>query len=244
MRPVRRNKSPRTSEFDDYSQAQAELISRLGSYCSYCERRIATLLAVEHIQPKNLPAYAHLRGRWENFLLACVNCNSTKTNKDVNLAQVLLPDRDNTFAAYDYTEDGKVFVKPDLGAAVRDAALATLSLVGLDKQMSRVEDANGKMVAIDRVAQRMEAWLIAQESKSDIEADPTNDALRRASVRTATQSGFFSIWMTVFDGDTDMKQRLVRAFAGTEPSGCFHPTTTVPVSPAPNPDGLSQGGKI
>ena len=100
MRPIRRGGSPRHSDFNNYKDAKAYLVSRLGSYCSYCERRIATMLAVEHIQPKDLPAYGHLTGRWENFLLGCVNCNSTKKDKDVQLDTILLPDRDNTFAVY------------------------------------------------------------------------------------------------------------------------------------------------
>lgn len=73
MRPIERGPSPRATDFDDYRDAFPELASRLGSYCSFCERRIPTNLAVEHIQPKALPAYAALVGRWDNFLLACVN---------------------------------------------------------------------------------------------------------------------------------------------------------------------------
>ena len=243
MRPVRHGRSPQTTDFDSYETAKPELVSRFGSYCSYCERRLATQISVEHIQSKAPGAYPHLIGRWENFLLACVNCNSTKGKKDVALSEVLLPDRDNTSAAFSYTQDGRVMVSMGLETEVCAAASATLSLLGLEKSVSQVVDANGKMVAVDRVSQRMEAWLIAQESKRDIDKDPDNRFLRLASVRTATQSGFFSIWMTVFESDTDMRRRLIRAFAGTEASGCFDAATAL-VSPAPNPDGLDGGGKI
>ncbi|HRE91997.1 MAG TPA: hypothetical protein PK095_22970 [Myxococcota bacterium] len=41
-----------------------------------------------------------------------------------------------------------------------------------------------------------------------------------------------------------MRQRLVAAFPGTAASGCFDPVTTNPVQPAPNPDGLPDGGKL
>jgi 5-methylcytosine-specific restriction endonuclease McrA len=85
MRPIRRGLSPRTSDFEEYQSAQPYLAGRLDTYCSYCERRIATNLAVEHIQPKGRPAYANLIGRWDNFLLACVNCNSTKAMLNNNL---------------------------------------------------------------------------------------------------------------------------------------------------------------
>lgn len=148
-------------------------------------------LAVEHIQPKGLPAYLPLAGRWDNFLLGCVNCNSSKLNKDVVLTDVLLPDRDNTFAALTYSADGTI-------AADEPMAARLLSLVGLDKPISRTPDANGKQVALDRVAQRMEVWGIAEEEKNNIDANPGHEALRKSVVRTAQQAGFFSIWMTVF----------------------------------------------
>src|SRR5262245_42023705 len=106
MRPVRRGSSPLKHDFEDYTDAKPYLVGRLGPYCSYCERRVATMLAVEHIQPKDNPAYRTLIGRWDNFLLACVNCNSAKKVKDVMLDRIFLPDRDNTFAALAYSADG------------------------------------------------------------------------------------------------------------------------------------------
>ncbi|NOQ13247.1 MAG: HNH endonuclease, partial [Methyloprofundus sp.] len=62
MRPVRRGASPKAEDYEDYSDAKTDLISRISSgqfkerhiaaYCSYCERKIDTNLAVEHIEPK------------------------------------------------------------------------------------------------------------------------------------------------------------------------------------------------
>ena len=112
---------------------------------------IAAQLAVEHIQPKALPPYQHLKGRWDNFLLGCVNCNSTKVDQDVVLNNVLLPDRDNTAAAYAYTLDGRVTVQAGLTHAQQEMAQRTLALTGLDKAISEVLDSNGRLVAIDRV---------------------------------------------------------------------------------------------
>jgi uncharacterized protein (TIGR02646 family) len=124
MRPIRRGASPRLGDFSNYRNALPDLVSRLGCYCSYCERLISVQLAVEHIQPKGLPAYQALIGRWDNFLLACVNCNSTKKNKDVVLSDVLLPDRDNTFSAYLYDAGGGVQVSSlrPVGAAAQAVA--------------------------------------------------------------------------------------------------------------------------
>jgi uncharacterized protein (TIGR02646 family) len=184
----------------------------MGHYCSYCERYIATGLAVEHIQSKALPQYVGLSGRWENFLLACVNCNGTKGHKDVRLADVLLPDRDNTFLAFIYAEDGTVNARPDLSALRRTQATATLSLTGLDRVIDNVLDQNGKLVALDRVSQRMQAWSEANLSRVDIQNDPGNQPLREGAVRLARGVGFFSIWITVFAGDLDMRNRLINAF--------------------------------
>ncbi|MEN8131596.1 MAG: HNH endonuclease [Pseudomonadota bacterium] len=245
MRPVRRGSSPQADDFEPYTDAKPELISRLGGYCSYCERRIATNLAVEHIQPKKLAAYVHLEGRWENFLLGCVNCNSTKSKKDVLLDHILLPDRDNTFLAFTYSPDGTVSCSPDADAhGITEKAQGTLALTGLDKRISAVLDENGKRVSIDRVSQRLETWAVAEESREDVNNHPGNDALRRGAVRTALGYGFFSIWLTVFKDDNDMCNRLIDAFPSTRESGCFNPADAAPVSPAPNPDGLAGGGKI
>jgi uncharacterized protein (TIGR02646 family) len=241
MRPVNRGDSPQDEDFDDYRDAFPELASRLGFYCSYCERRIATNLAVEHIQPKKLPQYGHLEGRWENFLLGCVNCNSTKGKKDVVLGNFLLPDRDNTAFAYTYREDGEIEVSNALSDSQAALAKSTLELVGLDKPISEVADENGQLVAIDRVGQRMEAWLIALDSKQDLGSQPT-DTMRRQVVRTALGQGHFSIWMAVFVDNADMRRLFVEEFPGTA-AECFDEVTLTAVTPRPE-NGLEEGSKV
>jgi hypothetical protein len=196
---------------------------------------------VEHIQPKKLPAYEHLKGRWENFLLGCVNCNSTKGKKDVVLNDVLLPDRDNTAAAFKYTIDGKVTVRVGLTQLQQEMAIRTLELTGLDKPISNAIDSSGRLVAIDRVAQRMEIWLTAQDSKEDLRLNQY-DAFRRQIVKTAIASGCFSIWMTVFEDDVDIRKMLIQGFVGTA-SDCFDPNSTKTISPRPA-NGLPHGSKI
>lgn len=245
MRPIRRNASPRATDFTDYTDAKPDLVARLGAYCSFCERPVVTQLAVEHVQPKGLPIYAHLIGRWNNFLLACVNCNSTKKDKDVVLSQFLLPDRDNTFAAFEYHDNGMVSASM-LAMTTGNGVTANdlLSLTGLDKAALNSPDENGKQVALDRVRQRMETWLEAQSARSDIEENPDNTLLRNYIVKLALKTGFFSVWMKVFEADSDMRLRLIRAFPGTAESGCFDLTSGDSISPAPNPDALVAGGKI
>jgi len=241
MRAIHRGASPRLNDYDEYRDSFTELSARLGMYCSYCERRIATQLAVEHIQPKALLKYRYLQGKWENFLLGCVNCNSTKGKKDVVLSEVLLPDRDNTSAAYKYTPDGRIEIADTLTAPQQAMAGATLKLTGLDKRISEVYDSAGELVAIDRVAQRMETWLIAESSKDDLQANPSN-GFRRQIVRTARAQGFFSIWMTVFGDDLVLRRMLIEEFPGTA-GDCFDPNTTQPIIPRP-PNTLANGCKV
>jgi uncharacterized protein (TIGR02646 family) len=244
VRPICKGASPRPAGFTPYADALPYLVSRLGNYCSYCERSIVTNLAVEHIQPKSLEAYAHLVGEWGNYLLGCVNCNSTKKNKNVVLADVLLPDRDNTFAAFDYLEDGTI--QPSQKAVLAglgEIAKNTLTLTGLDKTPISAVDENEKLVALDRISQRKQAWILALNVKNDLETQPKNITLRNWLVVLAKASGFFSIWMAVFAHDQDMRQRLIKAFQGTLQSGCFDANGTS-ISPAPNINGLANGGKI
>lgn len=245
MRPVRRGPSPQSADFVPYASALAPLVGRIGLYCSYCERLIPTNLAIEHIQAKSLPKYAALEGRWHNFLLGCVNCNSTKGDKEVILSQYLLPDRDNTALAYEYLPDGTVQVARGLTAVRSRKAEATLALVGLDKASAQAAStANEVQVALDRCAQRQQAWFEANVAHDELQAQPDNDLLRRMIVRLAQARGFFSVWMTVFAADRDMRLRLIQAFPGTLESGCFDPVSTAPVKPAPNPDKLISGKKI
>ena len=131
-----------------------------------------------------------------------------------------------------------------LSAKQQVIAARTLALTGLEKRMSEVHDENGHRIAIDRVSQRLQAWGKAQAASDLLHRTPDNEELRVLVAMLAEEAGFFSIWMTVFANDSDMCKRLIEAFPGTSESGCFDPTTTVPISPAPNPDGLPHGGKI
>lgn len=257
MRPVKRGDNPIAGDFGDYEDAKTFLVSRLGSgwyggiqvanYCSYCERPVSTNLAVEHIQPKGLKIggiepYRHLQGRWSNFLLACVNCNSTKGDKDVLMSDLLLPDRDNTFVAFEYLQDGSIqVIAPALQMPLAER---TLSITGLNRAATQSVDENMRSIALERVGQRMNAWLLALDAKSEVDAEPLSLGVQNGVVRSALAIGFFSIWMKVFAGDTVMRNRLIDAFAGTRGSGCFDPATTLAISPAPNPDNLPYGAKL
>ncbi|MEP7126895.1 MAG: hypothetical protein ABJE95_38545 [Byssovorax sp.] len=156
------------------------------------------------------------------------------------LHETFLPDRDNTFAAFDYTPDGKVFPKAALSASDAQIAADTLALTGLDKPLSEVLDSNGEIVAIDRVGQRMEAWIKAQDSLAQLSSCPTN-TVRRLIAALAVESGYFSVWMKVFEGDVATRALLITSFRGTE-AACFD-AQTQPRTPRPQ-NGLAHCGKI
>lgn len=245
MRPVKKGDSPIVGDFRKYEEAKPELVSRLGLYCSYCERRIVTLLAVEHIEPKDgtygKPA---LKRRWSNFLLACTNCNSCKGSSKVDFRRLIFPDRDNTFHAYRYEADGSITLASHLSPRQKVMARNTLRLIGLDKPIQVYTDSNNEQVALDRAAQRMEAFGVARVALSLMLREPNSNALKISITSNAVANGFFSIWMTVFDNYPDMKLRFIQAFDGTENSGCFDMVTGGVFTPAPNLDNLNHGGKI
>lgn len=236
MRPVNRGVAPRT--YSNYKDAKQDLVNQLGSYCSYCERRIPTLLAVEHIQPKALPQYAHLETEWTNFLLACVNCNSAKKTAPVQCEQYFLPDRDNTFIAFKYDENGKVKVSPHLIADDQVIAARTLDLVALNRLEHPDWDEDVLFSALDRLSQRVQVWVQAKEARSDYDNGRSS---ARAIAREAASAGLFSIWMAVFDGIPEVRSEILRAFPNTS-SDCFDNATSA-VSPRPA-NGLAHGGKI
>lgn len=171
-----------------------------------------------------------------------MNCNSTKKDKAVEFSDHLLPDRDNTFFAYKYEQDGSVQVADALLGAARRAAEKTLALTGLDKSIRQAFDENGSLIAQDRSTQRMEAWLVALCARADFEHYPQSVPLARLTLKLAAASGSFSIWMTVFEDVDPVRRGLIEIFRGTAESGCFD-ATGISVSPCPNMDALDCGGR-
>lgn len=217
MRPVQRGECPQDHngqeiKFAEYQQARRELIQRMGEYCSYCEMHLDASLAVEHVQPKKPPgATAAMPEReldWGNFLLACTNCNSSKGDTDVVLADYLWPDRDDTFRALRYSEGGVVDSAPGMHKARADLLI---DLVGLRKQPDTAEASDRRWM------NRREAWDLAVRAKDRLAKCPTEftDDMREQIVDTAHAKGFWSVWMTVFADDPAMRNRLLHALPGT-----------------------------
>lgn len=211
MRPVDKGASPAVA-YAAYGDAIHDLEDRLGRYCSYCERRLETHLAVEHVQPKSLvPALALA---WPNFLLACVNCNSCKGDTPINLPDYLWPDIDNTLRALRYAAGGIVDVDHTNPAPLQAKAAASRRLLGLDRTPGSPTPPTDNDF---RWNKRRETWEKANLAKRRL-ATADSVALREQIAETAQESGMFSIWWEVFAGDVDMRQRLRLAFAGTCPN--------------------------
>jgi uncharacterized protein (TIGR02646 family) len=256
LRPISRGNSPLgKKDYKNYQDAKTNLIDRISSgcsegrhiasYCSYCERKIDTNLAVEHIQPKNGKfGKPKLAGHWHNFLLACVNCNSTKGHKEVRLNNLFLPDRDNTFYVFTYMADGNIEPLNTLSNNNKIKANNTLSLVGLNKFAREIHSQSGKLIAQDRMSQRIEIWSLAETSLDDYINNLESKIMKKYIVKVMLTSGFFSVWMTVFKDYSDMRVLFINAISGTKESECFDESTGETISPHPNCDGLDSGGKI
>lgn len=214
MRPVNRGPAPRT--YATYGDAIDDLEARMGPYCSYCERRLPTSLAVEHVVPKSLvPA---LEKTWNNFLLACTNCNSVKSNQPTSKMGSLWPDLDNTLRAFTYDAAGTVQITTTATTGVKKKARALQEMVGLERHPANRTAA--KPAPRDRRwLQREETWALASRYAKAL---PQQDSplLRDAIVDLALAKGFFSVWFTVFAKDADMRLRLVAAFTGSA-ANCF-----------------------
>ena len=219
MRPVIRGNCPTDGQgndivFNHYRKARGPLIDRIGQYCSYCEMRLDSSLALEHVKSKIHNPDEELH--WDNFLLACTNCNSNKGHDDLNLGNYLWPDADNTFYALQYKEGGLISPSDRLddNPVLKQKAQDTIELTGLDKQ-----PINDPAASDRRWNNRREAWDIAVESKRLLANNDTPE-MRRQIILHATARGYWSIWITVFGDDSNMRRRLLEAFPGTC-SACF-----------------------
>lgn len=169
-------------------------------------------LAVEHKQPKTKNPDRELS--WDNFLLGCANCNSTKGDKDVELDDYYWPDRDNTIRAFEYLKAGILRVNSNLTNSEKERAKKTMELTGLNKTPSQNSARSDR-----RFEKRREAWGQAEEVLQDLLNNDTPQ-MRETIVKLAKATGFFSVWMTVFREDSNMLRRFIDAFPGTCRS-CF-----------------------
>ncbi len=231
MRPINRGEIPKNQDgsaikYSDYTQARGKLIERMGEYCSYCEMQLDSSLAVEHVQPKKTDSskttITERELNWHNFLLSCTNCNSTKGNKDVVLEDYLWPDRDNTFKGIAYKEGGLVCAAP---GPKTDEAKRLIKLVGLDKTPTTSKASDRRWL------NRKEAWDMGMRAKRRL-SENNIEAMKEQIVDTIKSNGYWSIWMTIFSDNSDMKQRFITTFPGTA-ENCFDANNNYEAIPRP-----------
>lgn len=220
MRPIVKGNVPKNTDgtnlvFEEYREAKRFLIERIGEYCSYCERPIKANLAVEHVQPKSLVTDLELN--WDNFLLACTNCNSTKGKKAIVLTDYFWADQDNTFFYFMYNDSGLVNVQEGLSDEESMKAENTIKLTGLDKPAPKPNTKDFKKANDLRAEHRLEAWYKANDFLEDYENTDTNVRLLLSKhlVEIVKGHGFWSIWMTVFKNHPIVIQELVNGIKGT-----------------------------
>ena len=191
--------------FQPYNKAKADLLSRLGEYCSYCER--TGDLHVEHVIPRNHRNHRpDLEQEWTNFLLGCVNCNAIKGDRNDSRNGYLWPDQDDTEAAFSYLPEGIVRVQGNLSGADKKKAKNLFDLVGLGRC-----PANDPCDRDPRWRKRRAAWRQAELARQQVKQGADVDWV----IELAKAVGFFSVWMTVFAADSQICNRLRRSFPGT-----------------------------
>lgn len=221
MRPVNKGSSPYET-ISEYSEALPYLEQRIGCYCSYCEFPINHVPEVEHISARSKGGN---ETAWSNLLLGCNYCNTRK--KDLvtldHQGEYLWPDSDNTAIAYVYSGglpkvNTDALQKLDPSGQILRKAEKLYNLVNLgNKPHAKEKDR--------RFMKRIEAYNIAFQSLKEWNEIPDQEtpaakAFLMQTVNLALQTGFFSVWATVFEDDSVFLNALIDAFPGTE-RACF-----------------------
>ena len=215
MRRIDRGPPPRDEQgnviqFKSNPDAASYLRERIGDYCSYCER--TGDLHLEHVIPVSLRL--DLEREWSNFLLGCRNCNSIKSNNNESRNGYLWPDRDDTESAFEYLSEGRVRVRDDLPEPDRSRARALYHLVGLGRRPRKSATARDRRwLATDRRwLKRQQAWRKAEIARQEYMSGKASELIVTV---LAQETGFWSVWMTVFENHPKICGRLRRGFPGT-----------------------------
>lgn len=226
MRPVNRGDRPidgsgKAIAFKKYGYARPYLTKRMGDYCSFCELAVNSSLAVEHIRHKD--GNPDLKCEWENFLLACHSCNSNKGTKVDAQADVdahLWPHLHRTFDVFEY-QNGLVMLAATEDPDLARRAKATMDLFQLQRRPGNLSREQELRDSDRRWRKRQEAWDQAVKARKQLRECDTPQ-MRALIIVSAKATGFWSVWMTVFKDDDDMRQRLcTEAFVGTATERVF-----------------------
>jgi uncharacterized protein (TIGR02646 family) len=216
MRPVDKGVALKT--YTNYKKARDDLIDRIGCICSYCEMPINNSAEVEHVIPKNYDKTLELK--WENFLLSCTYCNSTKNDRNQSRDEYIFPDEDNTALAFIYSENK--IIEPSKILTDKETVLArnTISLMRLDRDKEEIAIGNYRDT---RWLSRQNVWNEAKEWLNDYK-DYQEENIKEFTIKKIKSvvnfSGFFSIWMTVFKDYPEVKNAIINGVKGTAVN-CF-----------------------
>lgn len=213
MRPVlRSNKFDAAGnpiQYKPWGKAKLELIEEIGDFCSYCGKHLTrSALHIEHIQDKK--THPHLKYHWNNFLLACGNCNSIKGTKDTAALNPFLPHIDNLLCFIEVLRTGTLQVKRSVTGTNLARTNAFIDLVGLNRRPGYPNYSNKD----DRWQYRFIAYSKATRQLQKYTSTPAKVDIENIT-ELAVTSGFFSVWFTVFAAHDSVKVALIEAFKGT-----------------------------
>lgn len=206
MRAVDKGSSPKI--YSDYHHARNDLANRLGWFCSYCEMPVQNMIEVEHIHPTQNGGNPI---DWQNFLLACRYCNAMKSDRNTSRIGYLWPDRDNTVAAFTYSEAKTIEPANGLSPGIMKMATDTIELMGLDRTPgsgNEPTDRDSRWIA------RIAVYGMIEESFQDWTECPTI-AMARQIARTALGHGFYSLWINRFALVSDVLAEIKAIFPNT-----------------------------
>lgn len=229
MRPIDKGATPYKT-IGKYQEAGPYLEDRIGAYCSFCEMRVNNALAVEHKESKKSGGALT---DWDNLLLSCTYCNSRKLEKvkKGEMGKWIWPDLHNTFLAFSYENAlprvNKEYLQ-SVSAEVLQKAEAVLEGLELDYCPNSGNRNRGKEKYRDkRWNKRFETLSVAEEARASWDKHKNTEFRSEQLINIVNQAkgyGFFSVWMMIFDGETEVRNALIRAFPGTDMS-CFDEKT-------------------
>lgn len=193
--------------YSPYRTALQDLIDNLGDFCSYCELQVYEIsLDVEHVDDKhNNPAREE---DWDNFLLACKNCNSIKGTKSIIYLNLVFPHIQNTYKIFSYLTAGVISINSALPAPVQQRVQNLIDLVGLD----RLPGNPHYSLKDKRWQYRMNTFTLASRYLNDYKK---GNVKVQTIVDLALSKGFWSIWMQIFKGETAVEDELIDSFKST-----------------------------
>lgn len=219
MRSIEKGPAPQPS-YNPYQTAKRDLITAIGAYCSYCERHIDHMGAIEHVQPKS--AVPNLATKWDNFLLGCVNCNSTKGSKvidDTNITDYVFPDKDDTFALIDY-DPITCMPRPadELSEDISEKVKKLIALVGLDTPQAHVGTQDYQKMSDVRAECRLRAAQDAENYKQTYltASEDQKELTLKLIMDIVKGRGFWSQWMRVMKDVPELVEALWHVLPGTK----------------------------